>query len=156
MVTQAVADVLERLTRDILTELSAIPEEALNWQPPLPDSNSLYALATHTVGAGEWWVLRMACDQPRSRDRAAEFRASGDLDSLQARFSDWLRDSRPALEALPTSELGAIRRAQGNSGEREYTVAWCLLHAVDHTATHLGHIQLTRQLWEREHETKES
>jgi hypothetical protein len=29
------------------------------------------------------------------------------------------------------------------------TVAWAVLHAVDHTALHLGHIQITRQLWEQ-------
>jgi len=29
-------------------------------------------------------------------------------------------------------------------------VAWALLHALDHTAQHLGHMQITRQLWDQE------
>jgi ankyrin repeat protein len=28
-------------------------------------------------------------------------------------------------------------------------VAWCLAHALEHTALHLGHMQITRQLWEQ-------
>ena len=31
---------------------------------------------------------------------------------------------------------------------REFTVAWCLLHALEHSAVHLGHMQIVRQLWE--------
>jgi hypothetical protein len=29
-------------------------------------------------------------------------------------------------------------------------IAWSLLHALEHTALHLGHMQLTRQLWEQQ------
>ena len=28
-------------------------------------------------------------------------------------------------------------------------VAWALLHALEHTAIHLGHMQIMRQLWEQ-------
>lgn len=146
---QEIANVLEILIRDILAELSALPAEALNWQPPLPDANSLYVLATHTVGAGEWWVLHMACQQAMTRDRAAEFRSAGDLASLTRRYQAWLADSQTALASLPDAELNAKRHFQSSSGPLDWSVAMCLLHAVDHTATHLGHIQITRQLWEQ-------
>jgi hypothetical protein len=26
-------------------------------------------------------------------------------------------------------------------------VRWCILHVIEHYAQHLGHMQLTRQLW---------
>jgi hypothetical protein len=26
-------------------------------------------------------------------------------------------------------------------------VRWCILHVIEHIAQHLGHMQLTRQLW---------
>lgn len=32
---------------------------------------------------------------------------------------------------------------------QKFSVSWSLLHVLDHTAIHLGHIQLTRQLWEQ-------
>jgi hypothetical protein len=28
-------------------------------------------------------------------------------------------------------------------------VGWALLHALEHTAIHLGHIQITQQLWDQ-------
>ena len=31
--------------------------------------------------------------------------------------------------------------------QQPYSVAWALLHALDHGALHLGHIEITRQLW---------
>jgi len=27
-------------------------------------------------------------------------------------------------------------------------VAWAILHALEHTGIHLGHIQVTQQLWQ--------
>lgn len=30
-----------------------------------------------------------------------------------------------------------------------HTVAWRLAHALEHTALHLGHMEITRQLWEQ-------
>lgn len=34
-------------------------------------------------------------------------------------------------------------------GNQEYTAAWAILHALEHTALHTGQIQLARQLWEQ-------
>jgi hypothetical protein len=31
--------------------------------------------------------------------------------------------------------------------DRVIPVRWCILHVIDHTALHLGHMQLTYQLW---------
>ncbi|MCA9947468.1 MAG: DUF664 domain-containing protein [Anaerolineales bacterium] len=32
--------------------------------------------------------------------------------------------------------------------DREVPVRWGILHVIDHTALHLGHIQITAQLWQ--------
>lgn len=150
MLTTEIVAILATLADDILAELAAVPPEALNWRPPIADTNSMVVLATHTVGAGEWLILHLACGQPMNRDRGAEFRAEGDLEPLRARYAAWIDNARAAVAALPDSELSLVRRFNSSSGPQERTVAWCLLHALDHTANHLGHIQLTRQLWERE------
>jgi hypothetical protein len=31
--------------------------------------------------------------------------------------------------------------------DRQVTVRWSILHVIEHTAQHVGHMQLTRQLW---------
>jgi len=34
------------------------------------------------------------------------------------------------------------------SDQREVTVAWALIHALEHVATHLGHMQMMRDVWQ--------
>jgi uncharacterized damage-inducible protein DinB len=147
----SIAAMLERLSRDMLAQLDGIPEPELNRALPLPETNSLYALATHTLGAGEYWALVMAGGRDIPRDRPAEFRATGTYADLVARRERWLADLRDVLDQLPATELDRVAdvaEAQRRPwmGDDPFTVRDCLLHAVEHTALHLGHIQLTAQL----------
>ena len=48
---------LERIARDTIQALDGLPDEVLNRPLPLPETNSLFALATHLAGAGEFWTL---------------------------------------------------------------------------------------------------
>lgn len=107
--------------------------------------------ATHTLGAGEFWTLVLVGGQALPRDRPAEFRAVGHGPDLIARFEGWIAALQALLADLPAEALGPVphppagRRLQA-IGDAPLTGRDCLLHAVEHTATHLGHIQLTRQL----------
>ena len=85
---------------------------------PIPEANSLFALATHLVGAAEFWVLALAGGRQIARDRDAEFRASGTYQELEVRYLRWLAEVRDVLSTLPDAA----------------------------SALHLGHIQLTRSL----------
>ena len=51
------------------------------------------------------------------------------------------------LEGLALPDLEATRVSPRDG--RTFTVVWCLAHALEHTALHLGHIQVTRQLWDQ-------
>ena len=44
---------------------------------------------------------------------------------------------------MPAADLDGTREARG----RTIPVRWCILHVIDHTTLHLGHMQLTYQLW---------
>jgi Protein of unknown function (DUF664) len=146
----SIATLLERLSHDMLAQLDGILERDLNRTLALPETNSLYALATHTLGAGEYWTLVMAGGRDIPRDRPAEFRATGAYADLVARCERWLADLRDVLDQLPAAELDRVvdiaevhrRPWMGDP----FTVRDCLLHALEHTALHLGHIQLTAQL----------
>jgi hypothetical protein len=46
--------------------------------------------------------------------------------------------------ADPPQGLGAV----------EWTVARCVAHALEHTAVHVGHLQLQRQIWEAESDSR--
>lgn len=152
------ADYLERFEahyNDLEQAISGLPVTALDWVPG-PDMNSLCVLVVHICGAARYWVGDLAGGEPSGRDRAAEFTAHGlTEDELRAR----LRASRAyiagVLERLTLDDLARLAPAPGrpispgSEQLREFAVGWSLLHALEHTALHLRHAQITRQLWDR-------
>ena len=146
---------LEQLSNRIIAELEAVPPEALNWRPPFPDSNSMAVLAIHTAAAAEWWIVGAAAGKPVQRDRPAEFRSEGDLATVKTWYADKLAAVRQAAAELSDADLSATRSYTTLRGiAEENTAAYCLRHAIEHTAEHLGHIQITRQLWEQQEQGK--
>jgi hypothetical protein len=47
------------------------------------------------------------------------------------------------LSSLTEPQLAESRKFR----DRTVTVRWGILHVIEHFATHIGHMQLTRQLW---------
>jgi uncharacterized damage-inducible protein DinB len=132
---------------EILEALEGLPPAALDWTPG-PDMNSINVLVFHLTGAERYWIGDVAAQDPRERDRDAEFRVRDvGIDVLQKRLADNLEYARNALEKFTVHDLKAARVSPRDG--RTYTVAWALLHALEHTTLHLGQIQLTRQLWEQ-------
>ncbi len=142
-------DYLERLAalHDQAKEaIDGLPAEALDWTPGA-SMNSMAVLAVHLAGAQRYWIGEVVGGLPSGRDRAAEFRVSGlDAATLKARLDAVLTHSRGVLEPLTLEGLSAPRLSPRDG--REVRVAWALAHALQHTALHLGHIQITRQLWD--------
>jgi uncharacterized damage-inducible protein DinB len=135
--------------------LDGLSEAQLNWRPPVDGGNSVYVVATHTLGNARAFVLGIACGQPLERDRPAEFRASGrdaaELTAQAGRLSD---DIEAALAGLSASDLD--RRLVpppslwGEGEVQEISVREAILHVVEHASIHLGQLQLTRDLALRE------
>lgn len=146
------ADVLDSIGRDVLAKLDGLPEGALNRHLPLPETNSLFALATHLAGSTEFWILQVAGGRDIGRNRPSEFRASGSYDDIRVRLEQMLSRVRQALEPLTSAQLdgppagGQDSRVAWRPAPETMTVRDCLLHAVEHAALHQGHIQLTRQM----------
>jgi uncharacterized damage-inducible protein DinB len=128
--------------------VAGLPSEALDWQPTT-GANSLAVLVTHAWGSAQAWTSR-AAGREIQRDRAAEFRARGDAAALQALLREGGTRIDAALDATDPATLGRVCFRESNQGVagREYTVADCVLHAVEHAQEHLGQSYLTRQLWE--------
>ena len=144
------ASLLEYIGREVLQQLRNVPEPLLNQPLTLPETNTLFALATHLVGAGEFWVLALAGGRTIVRDRPAEFHATGTLAELVTRYERWIADTHEVLDALPDETMEQIAHPpasfQPRIPDRPMTVRDCLLHAVEHAALHQGHIQLTCQV----------
>lgn len=149
---QAVETLLTKLVADAMEQLDGVPERDLNeWKPALglQDINTFYALTTHLVGAGEYWVLHASAGQPTNRNRPSEFVATGKVADLYARLDTWVAGTRAYLATLTDDDLARVFERGGNDPVRK-SVAECLIHAVEHTAEHVGHLQIQRQIWNAE------
>jgi uncharacterized damage-inducible protein DinB len=146
---------LSRQIRSILERVCAcldgLNEAQLNWKPPIDGGNSMYVIATHTLGNARAFVLGIACGQPLERDRPAEFRATGrDAADLTAQAARLLGDIESALAGLSPSDLDRrLLPPQSLWGEgevQEISVREAILHVVEHASIHLGQLQITRDL----------
>ncbi len=136
------------LRNQVADLIQDLPAEALNWRPlPQVDehaTNSLAVLAAHVAGAEHFWVAEVIAGEAPTRDRAAEFRlVVEDGRELQERLAAVAAETQRILQDLPDSVLDETRVVQG----RSVSVRWGILHVIDHTALHLGHMQITYQLW---------
>jgi len=139
---------LEDLRGQVRDLIADLPAEALNWRPIAGAgdhaTNSLAALATHVAGAEHFWIGEVVGRRPPTRDRDAEFATQvHDAAQLVDLLAGVGLETREVLTALTAADLDDVRPARG----RSVPVRWGILHIVDHTALHLGHMQLTVQLW---------
>jgi len=139
-------DCLTALHNDIKNAIEGLPSEALDWIPA-PGMNSINVLATHLTGAERYLIGDLVAGAPSGRDRQAEFRASGfSIEELRQKLDASLANIRAELGVMEISALETERYSSIH--DRTYRAGWALLHALGHTAVHLGHIQLTRQMWD--------
>lgn len=140
-------DILKTCHNDFHKALDGLPPEALDWVPG-PEMNSISVLVYHLTGAERYWIGDVALGEPSNRDRSAEFKVREvGMDALRQRLDDTLSYASAALEKLTLQDLEATRTSPRDG--RTFTVAWALLHALDHSNQHLGHVQIMRQLWEQ-------
>ena len=129
------------------------PSGALNWRPGGADTNSIAVLATHTMHSTRSWMsVALGAPLP-DRDRESEFRVTVDATSeLLALVDAFTADIDGLLDgAKGAVDWAAMRKAHPrNPGAPESVPAGrAMLHAIEHVAAHVAHMQLTRQLWER-------
>jgi uncharacterized damage-inducible protein DinB len=143
-------DILADLHTEIIKAVRQLPADALDWIP-FADGNSLSVLIVHTAGAEKFWLGDVVANEPSGRDRPAEFRAkNAAVAELEAMLSESLGYAELVLAKLGLDDLAGVRRDPRNG--QEVTVAWALNHVLEHTALHLGHIQVTRDFWSKKPE----
>ncbi|MEZ4668365.1 MAG: DinB family protein [Anaerolineae bacterium] len=139
---------LHDLHHDFVATFEGLPLEALDWVPG-QDMNSLCVLVVHTTGSARYWIGDVALGETSNRNRDAEFQVRGlSHVALKARFTALEEYAHAAVERLTIADLPAARSIPGR--DKQTTVVWALLHALEHTGIHLGHAQITRQLWEQQ------
>jgi hypothetical protein len=146
----------DQLLSEILDSLADMSEETLNMNLDIPEANSLYVLARHVLGSVEEWGLYFGTGYQVQRDRDSEFVASGQINELIEYKNSWM----PLLQERAAMIENEQLNNQGWRPEPDYksgypfgaalSIGDALLHTVDHTAVHLGHLQLTKQLIEHQ------
>ncbi len=138
------------LKKQIRDAIQGLNDEAGNWLPLPKDTNSIYAILCHLAGSENFWVGQVIGGETIDRDREGEFLASGQLSEIIDRWEKVGRKNEKILGNLSSSQLEESRTVTHyTGGVGSHTVRWCILHLLSHYAIHLGHIQLTRQLWEQ-------
>jgi hypothetical protein len=130
----------------IRMEIEDLDDDGLNWSPDA-DSNSIATIVTHLVGS-EAETLRCVAGVPCTRDRRAEFvggwrRRADVLEELRG-ADDLIAEVRPKIAAprlRTTLALPTLPDDQRRSG-----LTW-LVGNYGHAGEHVGHIQMTRQLY---------
>lgn len=134
---------------DLVQTIEGLPPQALDWVPGR-EMNSINVLIVHLTGA-ERYLIGVVLDEPPERDRDEEFKAHGlSLELLKERISGADEYTHQGLLRLSSKDLTSVHLSPRS--QKTVTAGWAILHALEHTAIHLGHVQLTRQLWEQRKE----
>ncbi len=145
MKDQFFADYLQRLEdlqRRLHKEVRDLPAEAMDWSPG-PEMNSVAVLLAHIAGLLHEGIDIALGDRP-GRVREQEFQTRGVLSAEMLRRLDTVIDyARRALPRLGLEDLDKERKDEDGT----VTCGWALLHALEHAYLHLGHVQLTCQMW---------
>jgi uncharacterized damage-inducible protein DinB len=135
---------------DVHASLKGLSDGQLNQSPGVPGANSGYVIATHVLGNARAWVLGIACGQPLSRDRPAEFASSGTHDALGEAARALSGEIDEALSGLDPSTLDnrfvPPQELWGEGEAEEISRREALAHVLEHASMHLGQIQITRDL----------
>jgi len=107
-------------------------------------TNSLAVLAAHVAGAEHLWIGEVLGGLPPTRDRDAELALVVDGPApLLARLQDVGDETRRLMPAFSSEQLERIYTLHSH----EFSGRWAILHVIEHTSLHLGHMQITYQLW---------
>ncbi len=130
---------------DLRQALDGLDGEALNWRPVGHKSSSVYMLVSHMMGMARG-MCAIARGEQSGRNRAAEFAATGtSADTLLALIDDTQTHVEQALRGMTEEML----TAQRTFADQKATGAGLIILMVRHLGEHLGHVTLTRQLWEQ-------
>jgi hypothetical protein len=143
----AFADRFHELHGEILRDLETLPAEALDWKPG-SEMNSVAVIIIHLTGAERFLIGDVIMGDLSNRNRDAEFRVSGmTKEDLVRRINQTEAYMTAAFEKLNLADLQTERMHPRHGNQ--VLVAWALLHALEHTGTHVGHIQMTVQMWQQ-------
>ncbi|MBI2856441.1 MAG: DUF664 domain-containing protein [Chloroflexi bacterium] len=139
-------DSLDALRRSIGQTIAGLDAQEMNWNPLPGEANSLYAIVAHVCASEQSMIHQRAGSRDVERDVGDPLSARGDDPQV---LLGWLeeagRKTVEVLEGLTEADLDKVP----DSGDRRPRSAreWIHLH-LRHMSLHLGHMEITKQLYE--------
>lgn len=127
----------------LFATMEGLSAAEINWSP-IGNANSLFVLATHTMGTTAENLLEVLCGLPVYRQREAEFAAHGDSpEALQRQWQTLRAQIQAQLEQVDDGTLGQSRN---HPRRGQITGRDVLIVVARHSAEHMGQAFLTRDL----------
>jgi hypothetical protein len=145
-VASTVLTLFEQVHDQVRRELVGLDDEGINWSPD-ERSNSIATIVTHLVGS-EAETLRRVAGVPGGRDREAEFvggrrRLADVLGALRV-ADDLIAAVRPKITLHRLETVLTLPTLPDD--EKRTGLTW-LVGNYGHAREHVGHIQMTKQLY---------
>ena len=148
----AVLALFHQLHDQVRDELAGLRDDDLHWAPG-EHTNTIATIVVHMIGS-EAETMNVAAGRSCVRDRDAEFVPSDcrrqDLLDLLSSADALLEDVAPSLD---DGRLWASAHLPTLPPEEERPLITWLIGNYGHAREHVGHIQLTKQLRQRDHST---
>ena len=123
--------------------VEALSDEGMNWRPGNEETNSVAQLVRHVTAVQNLLLARALGESPEyshdyslRSDPATKAELHGLIAAAKAKKDEQLA----RLDGMDMSEMLDNGRAPR---------AYFIIHTADHGQEHLGHAELTKQLWEQ-------
>jgi uncharacterized damage-inducible protein DinB len=103
-----------------------------------PSGLTIHGIVRHLAGVERGWFREHFADQPEERVRDEEF------EPQQASLAELLAAYRE--ESARCDEVIAAHSLDDVSARRDHSLRWILLHLIEETGRHLGHLDLLCEL----------
>jgi uncharacterized damage-inducible protein DinB len=133
---------LQYLRDCAIFKIDGLDDEQLRWAPTAT-ANSLGQLLVHLGYAERLWFRAIFAGEPMDmewRQRMFEIPAGWSVSDVVAFYRAESEAADAVLDAEPSFD--APSRAEW----RQTTLRWAMVHMIEETARHLGHIDITREL----------
>jgi uncharacterized damage-inducible protein DinB len=133
---------LTHLREGVIHKLADLDDEQLRWRPA-PTANSLGAIAIHLGYAERLWFRVIFAGEEMDlswRGRMFEFPDGWGVDEVVAFYRAETAAADRVLDAADSFDLASKGKI------RPTTLRWVVVHMIEETARHAGHMDITREL----------
>jgi len=140
-------DAMDGLRSTMKQVVEGMDAQGLNWNPLPGEANSLYAIVAHMCASEPALIHRRIRGQPAEGGQEDPFAARGDdPQELLGRLDQVEQTTHSLMEGLTAEDLERVIDPGGGRPSRTLR-EWINVH-LRHQAIHLGHMEITKQLYE--------